>query len=375
MAKAGFWLQGARGKVAGAKLSKGEKGTIMSQLVAPSNPQTNKQMANRIIFATVSQARAAMKPLISHSFEGITSEKESLRFFTKENVKNLRELASDDYGDFNPRQASVFCTTKGISTLIPNRYLISKGSLNPAGISIKDFDNYETYLRPNLDINSVDMTEGAGSVTPQDILNILGLEFKDELTIAGVCTVPSSSGDPEVIYRYDQKQGHRIVNAKFKALRLVMRDNVDLNHIRPYGDGGDTLPEAISKAFNELIDDDRSDSKFVETMDLVLRENVTVQDDKFIISNSNYSYNILNEMFEDNYLRTTNVYAAGFIRSHRVGEDYKRSTCYMYTADIMDEDHTFGLTWDIAIDAWFKGLTIANDGRFLDEGGDANSLG
>ena len=50
MAKTGFWLKGATGKLAGAALQKGANGeTIMREIVTPKNPQTEAQMIQRIV--------------------------------------------------------------------------------------------------------------------------------------------------------------------------------------------------------------------------------------------------------------------------------------------------------------------------------------
>lgn len=50
MAKTGFWLHGATGKLAGATMSKGANGeTIMREVVTPKNPKTEGQSIQRII--------------------------------------------------------------------------------------------------------------------------------------------------------------------------------------------------------------------------------------------------------------------------------------------------------------------------------------
>ena len=54
MAKSGFWLKGAQGKLAGATMYKDANGdTVMREVVAPKNPQTTSQMVQRIIMCTV----------------------------------------------------------------------------------------------------------------------------------------------------------------------------------------------------------------------------------------------------------------------------------------------------------------------------------
>ena len=56
MAKAGFWLRGATGKLAGSALQKGANGeTIIREIVEPTNPQTESQQIQRIVMTTVMQ--------------------------------------------------------------------------------------------------------------------------------------------------------------------------------------------------------------------------------------------------------------------------------------------------------------------------------
>ena len=83
MAKAGFWLRGARGKLAGASLQKGENGTIMREIVTPTNPKTLGQAIQRLAFSTAVRTAKALEMIIDHSFEGIKYGAASVRHFTK----------------------------------------------------------------------------------------------------------------------------------------------------------------------------------------------------------------------------------------------------------------------------------------------------
>lgn len=57
------------------------------------NPQTSRQMLQRVCFATVTQAAEKMLPIIGISQEGVTSEVESRRRWISQNVKLLRGIA------------------------------------------------------------------------------------------------------------------------------------------------------------------------------------------------------------------------------------------------------------------------------------------
>lgn len=90
MAKAGFWLRGARGKLAGASLQKGENGTIMREIVTPNNPKTLGQAIQRLAFSTAVRTAKSLEMIVDHSFEGIKYGATSVRHFTKLAVPILK---------------------------------------------------------------------------------------------------------------------------------------------------------------------------------------------------------------------------------------------------------------------------------------------
>ena len=91
MAKAGFWLRGARGKLAGASLQKGEGGTIMREIVTPTNPKTLGQAIQRLAFSTAVRVAKALEMIVDHSFEGVKYGAASVRHFTKMAVPVIKQ--------------------------------------------------------------------------------------------------------------------------------------------------------------------------------------------------------------------------------------------------------------------------------------------
>lgn len=85
-----------------------------------SNPQTKKQMAQRVIFATAVRSRDALKSIVNHSFENKKYGSQSLSFFMKRALQTLRNRAAADKGNFN---------CKDIMSMQANPLLISSGSL------------------------------------------------------------------------------------------------------------------------------------------------------------------------------------------------------------------------------------------------------
>lgn len=127
MAKNPFWLRGARGKFAGSVIQKGENGTVIRENVTPRNPRTPQQMAQRVVFGTLSTAAYWLQKIVGQTFEQTENATLNKRAFVSNNMPLLRSIALQDMtgqrvfeGSFDP---------KGSRILVPNRYIISKGSL------------------------------------------------------------------------------------------------------------------------------------------------------------------------------------------------------------------------------------------------------
>ena len=87
MAKPGFWLRGAKGKLAGASIAKGADGsTVIREIVTPKNPQTLAQKIQRIVMATVTKAYSCMKVICDHSFEGLSMGAKCMNRFNREGL-------------------------------------------------------------------------------------------------------------------------------------------------------------------------------------------------------------------------------------------------------------------------------------------------
>ena len=96
MAKVGFWLQGATGKLAGSKLQGGVNGTIIADNTKkPKNPKTVNQTLQRVLVNTVSQAYSKLQPICYHAFEGVTEGAKSMAKFQSENLKYFRSRAAE----------------------------------------------------------------------------------------------------------------------------------------------------------------------------------------------------------------------------------------------------------------------------------------
>ena len=128
MAKVGFWLRGARGKLAGSVLQKGENGqTIARENVKPSNPRTKLQATQRACFATATVAAARLLEIIGHTFDGYKETSGDRRRFIELNIPVVRAMAEENnvFVGLNP---------KGVKTISSQPYIISDGALSPFAI-------------------------------------------------------------------------------------------------------------------------------------------------------------------------------------------------------------------------------------------------
>ena len=133
MAKAGFWLRGARGKLAGASAQKGQNGTILREIVKPRNPKTDKQTYQRAIMATVMKAYSAGKEIFDHAFQGVEKGQKSQQYFIARNATLLRsniaqEINAITDGTMQPTAAIHAAVAPKALYAVPGAYMISEGT-------------------------------------------------------------------------------------------------------------------------------------------------------------------------------------------------------------------------------------------------------
>lgn len=184
MAKTGFWLKGATGKLAGTTMYKdpttGE--TIMREIVSPSNPKTQAQMVQRIIMHTIASAYSLTKELTDHSFEGKKAGRETMSYFMQQNIQFCRQKIADMLAEGLNYYDIFNFLPLGIKGFVPNQYQLSMGSLPRVDASI---------YRKNLGgVNVVNygLIPGAAN-TYQSVINAFGLQRGDQLTFLTVESV------------------------------------------------------------------------------------------------------------------------------------------------------------------------------------------
>ena len=188
MAKTGFWLKGAKGKLAGATIYKQNGETVMREIVSPSNPKTTQQLIQRIIMHTVMGSYSMLKEICDHSFEGIKKGQDTMAYFMKQNVQFAREKiatmqqqGTSVYGMYN-------FAPLGMKGFTPNQYQVAMGSLPRIDAKIKD------------DSSSLGYISGFAANTYEDVIAKLGLRRGDQLTFCLVKAFGTGYGACEFKY-------------------------------------------------------------------------------------------------------------------------------------------------------------------------------
>lgn len=129
MAKVGFWLKGARGKLAGSVLANSPTGTIIRENKVGANPKTMSQAVQRACFATASKTSAALKEVVESAFDGAKNGEESRRAFVALAVETLK-------AQYTRGAQALHLVGKNSNLQVPNILQVSKGSLGD--IELKD---------------------------------------------------------------------------------------------------------------------------------------------------------------------------------------------------------------------------------------------
>ena len=164
----------ARGKVGSLVFSR-QNGKQVTRAKAETvrNPQTEKQIVQRIILNTISQAYSRMAAITDHSFEGKSNPSENMAAFMKRNMNELRSKISRlvDAG-MSFEEITNFAPI-GTSNFVYNPLVISMGAL------------------PKIPVTSVTSGTGAktGAVTAntyQAVIDAFGLQRGDQLTFVDI---------------------------------------------------------------------------------------------------------------------------------------------------------------------------------------------
>lgn len=127
------------------------------------NPQTLAQMQQRALMATAVTAYSKMKAICDHSFEGIEIGSKTMGEFIKNNLQVLSNAMPE-----------INVTEYKSQAFAQNKYLVSKGSLNPVKSSLQGTNvRFDT---------GVPVTVGDSAIEWGDIAKSLGIKQDGMLT-------------------------------------------------------------------------------------------------------------------------------------------------------------------------------------------------
>lgn len=185
MAKVGFWLNGSKGKLAGATMYKQNGDTVIREVVTPSNPKTTAQLMQRIIMHTVMGSYSLMKEICDHSFEGIKKGQDTMSYFMKQNVQFARQKIATMQQQGSSAYEMYNFAPLGMRGFTPNQYQVAMGSLPRIDCNIVDDETQLAYI------------SGFSENTYADIITKLGLRRGDQLTFCLVNAYGSEYGQCE----------------------------------------------------------------------------------------------------------------------------------------------------------------------------------
>lgn len=382
MAKVGTWLRGAKGKLAGNVLFKGENATIIRENVIPKNSQTTKQMLQRVAFATVSQAAKYMLPIVGQSFQGANNEKENRRAFVRENVNRLRNLYAAHVSQITGRERGVdisAAVAKGVSVVVPNPYIMSRGSLiMPDLFSLRTNTlNPEHPIEAAGQSNSLPLSIGE-TYSPAYILGLVGLSIGQQLTLCLLC------GNSLSPFAYTSDNGSFNRYSHFMAARIVFNDDEDWAAEHSIQVTAETNIEDIRDAIKTIIDMDKSDPSFVEhflesSFNTIVKEGEQVLRVKTIVANnSSLAEQIATEFYQAWNPGQWNLYGISYIISELQGTqwEYSNSEMAIYFskgAISASNNNYYGLRFEAALPTYVKS-TDASSELFLRQGGFINNV-
>ena len=173
MSKGNMLLGHARGKVGSLVFSRANgKQIVRAKADVIKNPQTQAQMIQRILLNTISQAYSKMSAICDHSFQGIPKGQDSMSYFMRVNLKNLRQKVADAIASGETFEEIFSFTPVGSNVFVPNNYEIAKGKLPSITPLQGDADQYMAMALP--------------ANTYQSIIDTYGLQRGDQLTFVGV---------------------------------------------------------------------------------------------------------------------------------------------------------------------------------------------
>lgn len=327
MGKGSLFMGMGRGKVGEIVFSRqdGEQ-VFRARNRKPHNPQTNKQLVQRAIMATIMAAYSAGREIFDHSFQGYSVGAGCQRRFLSLNANGLRTKLASEWDTAAAEESLAKVTAPKIQTPIPNEYVISEGSLRQTLFDYTNNGNSPSWGMPTFNAN-----EKVNAYAAR-----VGLNAGDIYTFVFIRT---SQRDEDVLYKtygIASVEFDTVYRGSFGWARLITKNLADNETV--------------------ITNDTTLDTFF----DFEVGGIASVAPANMLISDTIDIDVLLAELQET----TTTGYAIGLIKSRRDVD--LRSNTTMIVANPAE----FGLYWNDILTAWKAGTAQIGSSDLILEGGD-----
>ena len=287
--------------------------TVIREVVTPKNPQTTKQMIQRILMNTVMQAYSAMKEITDHSFENVTAGSKTMGIFMKRNLDFAREKVSQMQANGVDFYDMYTFVGLGEKAFVANQYLVSTGSLPQVLCEFND-NRLNELVVPAIKVN-----------TYQGVADALGAQRGDQITFLMFATTSSIT--------------------RFRFCRVILDPT-----------NADGSQAAMSVPFTTAADNGTA-------INLPSVRNEGTEDMRFVINQ---------ETGLGVKPTTENAICGGVILSRLLNDNWLRSTCRLTYGEDLSDYKSLGQCLDEAVSGK---VVYAPNELYLNNAGQGNSAG
>lgn len=185
-----------RGRVGADVYSIGKDGAGKKQQVvrsmpeSVSNPRTINQMRGRMIMSTIMQVVSALKPIIDHSFDGLTGAQANISEFIRRNYALVKADVAANPSENNNFGLNLY----GVKGALPGRFVVASGvAVIPA--AIKTLADGTLSYTPTGEAKTVAAFKAATGLTANDYLTIVQIDPTAGVRYARVRIAPTAADD------------------------------------------------------------------------------------------------------------------------------------------------------------------------------------
>lgn len=340
---------------------------IKDRVEKVTNPKTRNQMIVRACLGTVSQAASKMAKLIEISREGVTNRRFARQQFISENCNFLQSVAQTR-GGLNMHPYAVFAP-KNNQQLIPNSYIVSKGSLSMKdGLIPKPDNEAGSFGNPGWANVGVVGSLPFGSYTADTLWRtIFGIGAGDQLSLPQILSKMETA---QALYDGAGNVVDKTVVTLFACPRLVLLQNMPATEITI---GSSTTAAQIRAALLSGVDTTQTYASLLSTIFEAIDIDEIVDEVVQVAFTGKYD-TVFGLDVPDG-----KVLALGTILSRKdESNNWKYSTCQLacvwdWLGQNSGQDY-FGFLLDNAIGTYAGGSSLTADGNFLQSGGDADII-